>query len=229
MKLSASIEGDLATLLAQEAKRAELAATSAIHEAGKGLQDELRDQVTGAGLGRKLANAIRLKVYPERAASIDAAAFVYARPGKGQRGGAADIVAAFEEGTLIRRPGGRFLAIPTENVPNKPGTRRRMTPDEVQDATKLGGFGRDLEAVPTNRPGMLLLVLSAIRGSRGLRPVTVRRVKAGRQVEWIVMFILVRQAQMPRLLDWKRPTDSWGGRLPALVIKHWERNARSFE
>jgi hypothetical protein len=223
VKLSAAIEGDLAALLAEEAKRAERAATFAIREAGKGLQDELREQVTAAGLGRRLANAVRLKLYPERGDSIDAAAFVYARPGKGRRGGAADIVAAFEEGTLIRRSGGRFLAIPTENVPTKPGTRRRMTPGEVQDATKFGGFGRDLEAVPTNRPGVLLLVLPVIRGARGPRPVTVRRVKAGRQVEWLAMFILVRQAQMPRLLDWKRPTESWGARLPQLVIGHWDR------
>ena len=76
-----------------------------------------------------------------------------------------------------------------------------MTPDEMKASAKSGGFGRDLELVPTNRPGIMLLVLPVVRAANGgrIRPATARRIKAGRTVEWLTMFILVRQVQMPRL------------------------------
>jgi hypothetical protein len=178
----------------------------------------------GAGLGRRLANAVRLNVYPDKGDSLSAAAFVYARPGKGGHGGAANLVAAFEEGTLIRAKGGRYLAIPTANVPMKSGARRPMTPEEMKAGVKSGGFGQDLKLISTNRPGIMLLVLPVIRAAKGkaLRPVTQRRVKAGRAVEWVTMFILVRQAQMPRLLDWKGPAEAWGNRLEGFVLAEWE-------
>lgn len=224
MKLDVRIDGNLAKILASEAKAAAIAVTAAVRRTGDGLKSDLRSQVAGAGLGRRLANAVRLNVYPDKGESLSAAAFVFARPGKGGRGGAADIVAAFEEGSLIRSKGGRYLAIPTENVPIKAGTRRRMTPDEMKAGAKSGGFGRDLELVPTNRPGIMLLVLPVVRAANGgrMRPATARRIKAGRTVEWVAMFILVRQVQMPRLLDWKGPAENWGNRLEGLVLKEWE-------
>ena len=102
MKLDVRIDGDLAKILASEAKAAATAVTAAVRRTGDGLKSDLRSQVAGAGLGRRLANAVRLNVYPDKGESLSTAAFVFARPGKGGRGGAADIVAAFEEGTLIR-------------------------------------------------------------------------------------------------------------------------------
>ncbi len=224
MRLDVRITGDLAKLLATEARTAELAVTAAVRKTGDGLKSDLRSQVVGAGLGRRLANAVRLNVYPDKGDSLSAAAFVYARPGKGGHGGAANIVAAFEEGTLIRARGGRYLAIPTANVPIKSGARRPMSPGEMKSGNKSGGFGQELKLVPTNRPGVMLLVLPVIRAANGkaLRPVTPRRVKAGRAVEWVTMFILVRQAQMPRLLDWNGPAQNWGNRLEGLVLAEWE-------
>ena len=224
MRLDVRIDGDLAKLLATEAKTAEIAVTAAVRKTGDGLKSDLRSQVVGAGLVRRLANAVRLNVYPEKGDSLSAAAFVYARPGKGGHGGAANIVAAFEEGTLIRAKGGRYLAIPTANVPMKSGARRPMSPAEMKAGVKSGGFGQDLKLVPTNRPGIMLLVLPIIRAANGkaLRPVTQRRVKAGRAVEWVTMFILLRQAQMPRLLDWKGPAQNWGNRLEGFVLAEWD-------
>ncbi len=219
MKLSVQIDGDLSKILEQEIKDTQNAVTTGVRKTGEGLKSELRAQVASAGLGRRLANAVRLNVYPDRGSSLSAAAWVYARPSKGGRGGAADIMSAFEEGSLIRRGGSQYLAIPTDHVPRRGG--RRMTPHDLQSGTKFGGFGRDLEVVPTNRPGVLLLVLPIVRANNGksLRPVTGRRIKAGKHVEWIPMFILVRQVQIPRLLDWRGPAESWGARLPDEVIR----------
>ncbi len=230
MKLELQIEGDLNKVLASEARVAEAAVTAAVRKAGESLKSELRAQVAGAGLGRRLAHAVRCNVYPERGESLRTAAWVFARPGKGGRSGAADIITAFEEGTLIRRSGGRYLAIPTENVPLK-GVGRRMTPNDMQSGTKFGGFGRDLEVVPTNRPGVLLLVLPVVRATndRTLRPATGRRVKAGRNIEWVPMFILVRQVQMPQLLDWRGPAESWANRLPDQVVREWDARHRPID
>jgi hypothetical protein len=36
------------------------------------------------------------------------------------------------------------------------------------------------------------------------------------------MFILVRQVQMPRLLDWKTPAENWGAGLEGTVLSEWE-------
>ena len=132
MRFDVRIDGDLAKMFAAEAKTAEIAVTAAVRKTGAGLKSDLRSQVVGAGLGRRLANAVRLNVYPDKGDSLSAAAFVYARPGKGGHGGAANLVAAFEEGTLIRAKGGRYLAIPTANVPMKSGARRPMTPEEMK-------------------------------------------------------------------------------------------------
>ena len=227
MKLSLQIDGDLTKIMDQEIKDTQTAVTIAVRKTGEGLKNELRAQVAGVGLGRRLANAVRLNVYPDRGSSLSAAAWVYARPGKSGRGGAADIISAFEEGSLIRKSGTQYLAIPTEHVPRKGG--RRMTPNDLQNGTKFGGFGRDLEVIPTNRPGVLLLVLPVVRASNGnaLRPATGRRIKAGKHVEWIPMFILVRQVQMPRLLDWRGPAESWGARLPDEVIRTLDAQSTS--
>ena len=224
MKINVSINGDLAKILATDAKAAEGAVTAAVRKVGEGLKSELRVQVAGAGLGRRLANAVRANIYPEKSESLSAAAFVYARPGKGGHGGAANIVAAFEDGSLIRANGGTYLAIPTENVPMKSSPRRPMSPGELKAIVKSGGFGQDLKIVPTNKPGVVLLVMPVIRSAngKGLRPITPRRISAGKAQVWVAMFILVRQVRMPRLLDWKGPAENWGNRLEGSVLAEWE-------
>ena len=66
MKINVSINGDLAKILATDAKAAEGAVTNAVRKVGEGLKSELRAQVVGAGLGRRLANAVRSNIYPEK-------------------------------------------------------------------------------------------------------------------------------------------------------------------
>ena len=226
MKLGATIVGDLKAVMADEVRTTEQAVTTAIDRAGSGLQREWRGAVSGA-LGRRLGNAVRFNRYPAQGTSLDAAAYVFVRPGKGGRGGAADIVSSFDEGTLIRRGGGRWLAIPTENTPLK-ARGRRATPADLESATKFGGFGRDLELVPTNRPGVMLLVMPVVRAKngRGIKPATPRRLKAGRQQDFVVMFILVRQVQMPKRFDLQTIAEQWGARLPAIVVAEMERVGR---
>jgi len=64
MRLQAAIQGDLNALLQAELAAAARAVTGGIREATAGLKAELRGQITGAGLGTRLANPWRGEIYP---------------------------------------------------------------------------------------------------------------------------------------------------------------------
>jgi hypothetical protein len=77
-----------------------------MREAGTGLKTAWRGQITGAGLGRRLANSIRSQTYPKAGESLNAAALVWSK--------APVIVGAHDTGPLIRSNEGFWLVIPTE-------------------------------------------------------------------------------------------------------------------
>jgi len=87
-------------------------------EAGTGLKTAWRGQLTGAGLGRRLANSIRLATYPRAGASLNAAALVWSK--------APVIVGAHDTGPLIRSKDGSgwpFLPRPPGGVCAVAGSR----------------------------------------------------------------------------------------------------------
>jgi hypothetical protein len=106
MKLKLDITPDLVAAMAAEVKAGEKAVTAAMREAGTGLKTAWRGQITGAGLGRRLANSIRSQTYPKAGESLNAAALVWSK--------APVIVGAHDTGPLIRSKDGFWLAIPTE-------------------------------------------------------------------------------------------------------------------
>jgi hypothetical protein len=67
VKLELDITLDLVAAMAAEVKAGEEAVTAAMREAGTGLKTAWRGQITGAGLGRRLANSIRSQTYPKGA------------------------------------------------------------------------------------------------------------------------------------------------------------------
>ena len=52
-------------MMAAEIAAGERAVTAAVREAGAGLKLAWRGQITGAGLGARLANSIRSEVFPK--------------------------------------------------------------------------------------------------------------------------------------------------------------------
>ncbi len=59
MRLEASVEGSFKEAMTAEARRAARAVTFGIREATDGLKADLRRQITGAGLGERLARTWR--------------------------------------------------------------------------------------------------------------------------------------------------------------------------
>ena len=105
MKLKLDVTPDLAALMAAEIKAGERAVTTAMREAGGQLKTDWRRQITGAGLGQRLAKSIRAETWPKGTTSIGAAALVWSK--------APAIVGAHDTGPLIRSKTGFWLAIPT--------------------------------------------------------------------------------------------------------------------
>ena len=91
MKLKLDIDPDIAAMMQAEVLAGERAVTAAMRQADSNLKADWRGQITGAGLGQRLARSIRNKTYPERGESLDAAAFIWSKAPK--------IIRAHDKGT----------------------------------------------------------------------------------------------------------------------------------
>jgi len=121
MKLKLNITPDIVAVMAAEVAAGERAVSAAMREAGTDLKTAWRAQITGAGLGRRLANSIRSQTYPKVGDSLNAATLVWSN--------APEIIGAHDTGPLIRSKNGFWLAIPTEAAGR--GLRGgRITPGE---------------------------------------------------------------------------------------------------
>lgn len=206
--IRASIDGDWAAMMADVDKDIATAATDAAQEVAAGLKNDLRETTQKAGLGGRLANTWRSAVYPKGRASIDAAAFVYSK--------APDIIDSFDRGAVIVPVNGsRMLAIPTKNVPRK-GRGRRMTPQDVEDA-----FNQDLKFTRT-KDGKIVAYVEVIKSKsgKGWRQATKGRLRQGRVVQPVIMFILIPSARMPKHFDLDATGTYWGQQMQAI----FERN-----
>ncbi len=206
MKLSATIT-DIAKLMQGEIEAGEKAVSTAMREAGTGLKASWRAQITGAGLGTRLARSIRSEVYPKAQNSLNAAALVWSK--------APVIVGAHDTGPLIRARGGLWLAIPTEAAGKGRGGKR-PTPREWEART-----GLKLRFIP-RRTGPSLLIAEARLNSKG-RAVASKS-KTGRGLTSVPIFLMVRQVRLRKRLDLERPAHAALNALPGAIVSRWDRN-----
>lgn len=171
------------------ARRTDAAFVAAVRNAaerqGKRAQLALREDVREGGLGDKVANTWRLKIFDNAGAAP--AAFVWSK--------APTIVQAFTQGVTIARAGGLWLAIPTDNVPA--AGRRPMTPVEVE-----ARFNQDLIIIPSGKPGTSLAFVDAVaaKNAKGFRPQTPGR--KARKLVRVLMFVLVQQVHLKKRLHY---------------------------
>ncbi|MBB4837293.1 hypothetical protein HNP52_000344 [Sphingomonas kyeonggiensis] len=193
--LADDIEGDVAG-----------AATEAMRETTYKALLTLRRQVVSAGLGQRLANTWRDRVYPEQRRSMNPSGYIWSN--------APDIIDAFGRGAqIVPLAGRRYLAIPSDNVPRRRGAKR-MTPFEVENA-----FNQDLTFL-RGKNGRVLAFVEAVRSRnrRGYRPGTKGRLAQGRQLDRILMFTLVPTIRMPKLLDIDDVAASWAANFEARFL-----------
>jgi hypothetical protein len=204
MKIKLDLAPDLVAAMAAEIKAGEKAVSTAMREAGTGLKSAWRAQITGAGLGRRLANSIRLASYPKSGDSLSAAALVWSQ--------APVIIGAHDTGPLIRSKNGFWLAIPTAAA-GKSARGGRITPGEWERRT-----GLRLRFIYRSR-GPSLLVAEGRLNSKG-RAVASRS-KTGRGLVTVPIFLLVRQVKLAKRLDLVRDAERAIDRVPGLIVAHW--------
>jgi hypothetical protein len=204
MKLGIEITPDLAALMAAEIKAGEKAVTAAMREAGSGLKQDWRGQITQAGLGRRLANSIRNQTYPRSGESLNAAALVWSK--------APEIIGAHDTGPLIRSKDGFWLAIPLPAA-GKGARGKALSPGEWERRR-----GLRLRFVYRRR-GPSLLVVNGRLNSRGLGVAS--RSKTGRGKATVPIFLLVSQVMLAKRLDLARDADRAQVAVPGLIAANW--------
>lgn len=210
MQFKLDVQPDLVAMMKAEIEAGERAVTAAMGQAGLGLKSAWRAQITGAGLGQRLANTIRNQTYPKAGASLNATALVWSQ--------APVIIGAHEKGALIRGRNGLWLAIPLPAA-GKAARGARITPAEWEKKT-----GLQLRLVPRrNGPG--LLVAEARVSVKGLAKVS--RSNTGRGLASIPVFLLVRQVKLPKRLDLERDARVARERIPDAIVANWTEPGRT--
>ena len=204
MKLTLGIDPDLVAMMQAEITVGERAVSAAILEASSGLKSDWRREITGAGLGDRLARTIRSAQYPKGKASLNAAALVWSN--------APVIVGAHETGPLIRSKTGLWLAIPTAAA-GKSARGGRITPSEWEQRR-----GLQLRFVYRSR-GPSLLVAEGRLNSRSLGVSS--RAKTGRGMATVPIFVLVRQVKLAKRLDLSRSAEAAVTRIPGAIAANW--------
>jgi hypothetical protein len=185
--------------------RRESAVTAAMREAGTGLKSAWRTQVTGAGLGRRLANSIRNQNYPaSRAKASNAAALVWSK--------APMIIGAHDTGPLIRSK--RWVLV------GDPAARRWQVPAWRSDhPRRMGAATRSALRFVYRRTGPSLLVAEGRLNTKG--QAVVSRSKTGRGKVTAPIFLLVPQVKLPKRLDLARDSDRALDSVPGLIVANW--------
>ncbi len=210
----AAIEGDIARDI-----------TDIMNDEVDALKLELREQVTSAGLGARIAKTWRSNVYPKAGRSLNPAGYIWSA--------APEIISSYIDGATIRPVnGGKWLWIPTKAVPRRRrstnyasslGKRSRgtaMTPEEVELH-----FNAELDVVIDGGKGFAFIdVVSGV--SRGYREATAGRLRgrrgmAPRKAKPVLMFTLVKAVKKPRLLDLDGPTQRAASRIAARLAALW--------
>jgi len=214
MRLTAALVGNLQKYMEAEFKVGEQAVTLGVREATDKLKLSMRRQVMAAGLGARMANTWRGELYPKGENSIRAAGLVYTRASKVMQG--------FEDATVIRSKTGFWLAIPTPNAPKRGIGGKRINPSNFPEQR----YGPLRFVYRSTGPS--LLIAEGLRQSqsrtgefKGFRKAGASAQKTGKGLTSTVMFWLVPQTKLPKLIKFQEEAALSFERLPFLILKYW--------
>lgn len=204
MHLSLNIDPDIVALMREEIATGEHAVSTAIREASTRLKSAWRGQITGAGLGARLARSIRSEQYPKGKSSLNAAALVWSK--------APVIIGAHDTGPLIQSRSGLWLAIPTPAA-GKSARSGRISPGEWERRT-----GLRLRFIYRRR-GPSLLVAEGRLNTKG-RAVASRS-KTGRGLLTAPIFLLVPQVRLEKRLNLAKDAEKLWAAIPKMIAANW--------
>lgn len=219
MRLDAALQGNLEQFMEDELALAEAAVTLGRRRAVEGMKADLRADAR-QGLGSRVANAWRSKVYPSGGDSLSAAGLVYSN--------ADALVQAFADATTVKAKSGHFLAVPTEDVRKLKYNRQRVTPENWPEHRfgPLRFVARDGK-VP-------LLVVDNQRQTKGKNSRTryalsksKKALKTGYGLSTVVMFVLVPQVRLNKRVDPDPIIKDWVGREVGLIDQAFEELGNS--
>lgn len=214
VRLVAALQGSLSKIVAQEVKSAEHAVTLGVRQATDGLKQDLRDQVTGAGLGKRLAKTWRGKVFP-KGESMNAAGFVFSK--------APEIIDSYAHGALIRAHSGLYLAMPLPAAGKLAG-RRKLTPQAWEQA-----HGQKLVFIKRKGQAAILVAenMRARKGQRGgFAKASASALRTGRGLTTVPIFVLIPQVTIRKRFDIDSVGKKWIDRLPSMVIENWQEGEK---
>lgn len=207
--------------------------TAAMRDTTEDVKVAFRDQVRAAGLGDRLASAVRGVTYPQSRNALEPTGWVYAQPSKDGRGAAAIIESYASGANIVARAGRRLLAIPTDDTPRK-RQGNALAPAEVE-----AKFGRRLIFIdakdkgfhtPSARKagtiGYLVLKNLVIRKATGRWRNASPNERAGktrnpRPLQAVIMFNLVRSVKKPKSVDLSAPAAIAEQRFEANLNDRW--------
>lgn len=214
-------------------KRLTIAAARATDAAARLARDDLRHDMRAQRLGG-LSNVIgstsdrqKGRVNTGDISLLDVAGFVTVRNVKSPRTAGALKSYLDNDQTTIAPVRGRWLAIPTKEIPSK-SARRKMTPD-LYRASGLEEKIGPLEFVKSKRPGVAYLVVNDVTirtdGKNGkARRLPKRGVASkGRGHVSVIAFILIRVTRRSRRSDPRQIAERWARRMPALLNQELSR------
>ncbi|WP_181850567.1 DUF6441 family protein [Thalassospira xiamenensis] len=172
--------------------------TRAVRESVNTVKQRLRGQTIGSGLGRRVANAWRSKMYPDRKSSAaNPAGIVYTRAQK--------IIDGFSRGTPIKSKDGFFLAVATELAPKRGNDGKRISPSNFPEWK----YGRLEFVYRQTGPSFLIVRDSGITksGRASRKRKNGSRVKSGayrKGTADVIMFLLYPQVRLRKVFDLDR-------------------------
>jgi len=136
-----------------------------------------------------------------------------------------------QEATNIAPVRGRWLAIPSDQIPSKVA-RRKMTPDLYRSAGLEEKIG-PLQFVRSSRPGVAFLIANDVTvrtdGKRGSARRLPKRGLAskGRGHVSIIAFTLIRVTRRSMRVNPRQIAEKWARRMPALLNQELNSSAAS--
>lgn len=195
--LNIKVSGSFLKDVEKHIKNVEKSVQQAVTQATNGLKQELRQQVTGAGLGKRLSNTWRSKVNPQGRNSVNASGAVWTT--------AREIIDSNSKGATIKGKQGNWLAIPLEAA-GKAGRGRKMTPVEWQ---KKNGRLRFIYGKNGKNSFLVAENMRARKGKRGGFSRASESAVAKGTVATVPVFLVIPQVRIKRRLDPKSAYEKW--------------------